>query len=522
MPSPIPRTLEPLIETLSRTHKRRDEEQTITVNEAIGALAFYYEKIRTVIEYQDEHLLRQNAIRRILGRRRLLNSDPKELADALLRELIRSRYLPNSTLPQRVIGEVTTILSFYFSVMEILKQRKKMRSKDYDILLALASCAIDEHLAPLISEEALVSLMYATVESLANTPSGVASDALRKNQLSIATYRVLLRPDIMRLRYYLLKQTAAFWKDGSGDAGTASQEYIRIMPNIDGAIRHPLNRRFLAILRRYRLPFVALHAVLKRDLSLASDPKKLEKEIASFCVGLYASQKKRLRSRTIHAFLYILLTKMLLGFAVEIPYDKYVLHELKKLPLFINALFPPALLAFLILTVRFPTSSNTDLIVQGIREILEPNRQREVFVFKNDVRRRKNPILSFFFQLLYVVLFGLSFGLLVWALEELEFSLVSGGIFFIFFSLIMFFGMSLRRSIQELTIRPLKTNFLISFLDQFFLPVLAVGRWLTFNIPRINVLVFLFDIIIETPFQALIEITEEWFAFLKEKKEEME
>jgi hypothetical protein len=270
------------------------------------------------------------------------------------------------------------------------------------------------------------------------------------------------------------------------------------------------------------LPFIALHAVLKRSHGIIEKKDELGKEIRAFCDKLIAAQKKRLRVRTLHAFLYILLTKMLLGFAVEIPYDVFILGEFRRMPFLVNALFPPFLLAFLILTVRYPTGKNTDRIVQAVHEIVDESLESDVFLLKPESPRRKHPILSFIFQLLYITFLGLSFGFLIFALGSLGFSVVSGFIFLVFFCLIMFFGMSLRRSIQELTILPLKTHFIISFFDQFFLPFLHVGRWLTFNIPKINVLVFLFDILIEMPFQALIEITEEWFAFLKEKKEEMQ
>ena len=62
----------------------------------------------------------------------------------------------------------------------------------------------------------------------------------------------------------------------------------------------------------------------------------------------------------------------------------------------------------------------------------------------------------------------------------------------------------------------------MTVIESLFLPIVSVGRWLSFNISRINIFVFIFDVLIELPLQALLEITEEWFAFLKEKKEEID
>ena len=232
---------------LKNSIKKQSDEPTITVNDAVGVLAFYYEKIRNVIEYQDEHLLRQNAIRRILSRRRILSSDPKELAESLLLELVRSRYLPNNSIPIRTIPEVSSILSFYFNLESALKRESGKKLRDGEMLLSLASCAIDDHLSPMQSEEVLVMAMFTVVESLAESASSTIDETVRTHQLGIAVYRVLLRPDIMRLRYYLLKQTNPIWTVGAPDIEYARDEFVRLFAQIDASIRHPLNKKYLSV-----------------------------------------------------------------------------------------------------------------------------------------------------------------------------------------------------------------------------------------------------------------------------------
>ena len=59
-------------------------------------------------------------------------------------------------------------------------------------------------------------------------------------------------------------------------------------------------------------------------------------------------------------------------------------------------------------------------------------------------------------------------------------------------------------------------------LDFFSLPILRAGQWLSSSISRINIFIFLFDFIIETPFKIFLNILEEWFGFLKEKKDELQ
>ena len=74
-------------------------EPVVRVSEVLGGLARLYEKIRTVVEYKGEHVLRRNAIERIL--KRLIweqgtlrsNIDSARVATALTKELIWARYL---------------------------------------------------------------------------------------------------------------------------------------------------------------------------------------------------------------------------------------------------------------------------------------------------------------------------------------------------------------------------------------------------------------------------------------------
>jgi len=62
------------------------------------------------------------------------------------------------------------------------------------------------------------------------------------------------------------------------------------------------------------------------------------------------------------------------------------------------------------------------------------------------------------------------------------------------------------------------TGFIV---DIFAIPLVRVGYWFSKKLPKINVFIFIFDVILEAPFKAFIEIFEDWIGFLKEKKEEV-
>ncbi len=504
--------------------KGEQGEATITSTEAASFLAFYYEKIRNAMEYQDDHLIRQSAIRRILGRRMIFSLSPSDIAKALVQELVRSRYLSNNTVPVSIVGRVEQILSVYLALLESMKRQRLFTDKRQDWVLHMVSCALDELFIPMDAEEGLVRMMADVLMPAVEKSFAKVDDRIKKGQLAIAAYRILLRPNIFRLNYFLLKQSFPQWSNGSlADTDARAKEIPEVMSRISSAIRYPLNARMQGAFRRFRIAFIVLHSIVKqRGVAILDDPSKLDEQVRKVCEKMYATQKKRLYSRTIRAFIYIFLTKMVVGFAVEIPYDQLTVHHVKLQPLLINLLFPPCVLAAIAFSVRLPGNANTNDIVQAVSEIVYDDTQQKVFVPQKITVRRRGMALSVVFNIIYAIISVASIGLLAWILQKFDFNIASGFILFLFLSLVMFFGITLRRLIGDLVILKTRERFFWLFVSQFFDPIMRLGQWLAFRISRINILIYIFDILIELPFQALVDITEEWFTFLKEKKDDLE
>ena len=71
-------------------------------------------------------------------------------------------------------------------------------------------------------------------------------------------------------------------------------------------------------------------------------------------------------------------------------------------------------------------------------------------------------------------------------------------------------------------IKDRKENLGSLFFDFFFMPVIQVGRRITLGISQINVLLFMFDFIIETPFKGIFAFFEQWFLFLRTQREKLD
>ncbi|MEX0888076.1 MAG: hypothetical protein WDZ67_01740, partial [Patescibacteria group bacterium] len=76
------------------------EGPRLKVPHAVSSLASLYEKVRTAMEYNEPHLFRRASAERILSRRLRAESNSKLVAEGLLKELIRARYLQNDFYPE--------------------------------------------------------------------------------------------------------------------------------------------------------------------------------------------------------------------------------------------------------------------------------------------------------------------------------------------------------------------------------------------------------------------------------------
>ncbi|OGL63997.1 hypothetical protein A2839_03940 [Candidatus Uhrbacteria bacterium RIFCSPHIGHO2_01_FULL_47_10] len=184
-----------------------------------------------------------------------------------------------------------------------------------------------------------------------------------------------------------------------------------------------------------------------------------------------------------------------------------------------NILFPPFLLALIGLSVRIPEKKNTADILDELHAFLGMG-EETTFVFKQK-NQRAFGVLWWIFHTLYAVAFFGVTALIVSFLRQFGFNSLSTGFFIFFLSLVAYFGIRIRNTRRELLLIENHRGFFLILGDILFLPIVRVGRWISMRAPRVNIFLFFFDFIIEAPFKALVEIIENWLAFLREKREEI-
>jgi hypothetical protein len=233
----------------------------------------------------------------------------------------------------------------------------------------------------------------------------------------------------------------------------------------------------------------------------------------------YQENRSRLRRTAIRAVFFILLTKMLVAFAIEVPYARWVLGEIDWNALIINLILPPAILMIASFSIRMPgEESNFSKLLIEFNRLLSDSAE-PLGVLK--VRKPREFAAQVSIAVLYAINFAITFGILFWIVNALHFNPVSAAIFIFFLSIVLFFAIRLRHTANELVAVEDSEHWLRQVFDFLTFPIVEVGRMLSLGFRSFNVAVLLFDYFIEAPFHSFVGMMEEWFSFLRERKESL-
>lgn len=503
------------------------DKSKITVDQVVSNLAYVYEKLRNVIDFKEERLLRKNAIERILKRRLGMGGTTENISGPLIKELIRAGYLENNAIPEFKISETKKIIDKYIRLVNLVYQRKtKLEQKMvFQWFFGMAAVEIDQILVYQGIDEALMAAMEEVVKKSVVLERIKISDEERDLQFFLAIRRTFARSDESMIDYALWIRSFPEWIDPSNELYDEFTRNIEdIYYRLETEKNHSLAEKLRSLMKRYSVLFNILEDVINEDPEKSSEilrnPDFFEEAVVAACDEKYSFTRKRLRRSAVRAIIYIFITKMLLAIVLEWPIDYYVLQHKNILPIAINSVFHPLFMFLIILTIRPPKQENTKRIVSGLKMIVYENGATKT---PNRIRAdaQRGRVSVFLYSFFYIALFALSFGFIIYGLSKLEFSFVSVAIFLFFLSTITFFAIRLRQTATELVIIKKRQGVISFILDIFSIPLLRVGYWFSLKLPKINVFVFIFDVILEAPFKAFIEIFEDWIGFLREKKEEM-
>lgn len=516
--SPLARAL---LESLQKT-ETKDHHNKIVVNSLVSKVASWYEKLRNAMDYREEEVILRAAIERILKRRILLGGNGKKIAEPLVRELVWARYFPDESVSETLVGRIEKKITLYMQFRDMVTEKKILKeSQASEWMYHLLSSDIEYMLNPLKEREIVCNFMYQVMRK--NIFISDDTDQNRDVQVFIAVRRAFSKDDLPFLRFHLFTQ---FFNEEMNDSSYAGiiEKFPTCYKEIQQQLSYPRKDRIYSYVKSKTGAFLILDDLL--DIykggfnDLYEKKEEFEKAVLEVCQVRYSNISGKIRRAVIRSVIFILLTKVFFAFSIEGTFESLFYGSVSWKSIALNTTIPPLLMVVAAFFLRSPKRDNSQKILQYLRIVLSqehPNFENPLSIKKVPDKR---PFLNAIFTTLWLLTFLVSFGALVYVLTLLHFNPISQGIFLFFVAIVSFLTYRISLTSNEYTVDP-RQGVMGPVFDFFFMPVVRVGQHLTEGISQINVLLFIFDFIIETPFKGIFGFIEQLFFFLKAKREEL-
>ena len=489
-------------------------EEMVEVLPATQRVAFAYERFRNTLEPDEQDILRRRAIHRILERRLEETTPPQATAEALLQELIRAHYIEPVT--KRFAAEVAHLL---YRAQLI---RNGLAEEQDAWFLQLVAVTLDRKLYPRQREEALVRLMYQDTFPRIAWADDLVEESQQAIQLYIACHRALFEADNFEIAYHYFVHHFPKWLAGdisTEEAASITRELPALHAKVLEYVNHPARDRLARFLLPVAVPYRIVRMISKRPEALNS-ADLLEQTTRKAVTALHRKLRGRMNRRAWHSILFLFFTKTVVAGVIEIPYEVFLLRQFHLLALTVNIGFHPILLFFLATTVRLPGASNTNKIVEFVHKIVTNDSPLPTVVIRRS--HRYGRITWTFFGIIYAILLLTIFWAMFSILEQFDFSLVAMFIFVMFLGLVTFLAIRIRRSLNRIRVLSGSESTITTLIGFLSLPILEFGRWLAKKVRDWNIFLIIMDRVLEAPFKFLIDVLEEWFIFVRERRDEIQ
>lgn len=506
-----------VIEKLAATTNRPIAKGAgLKVDKRLSRYIEKYEKLRNIVGFHDEHVWRRYAIERIIKRLMLLGSSDTPRAEALLQELVLAEYIAESDVTEAVVKKVEGVIAKYLAAQEFVGFEGAMsRTSAREWLFSLMAVEIEDMLGLIEHERVLVYAMRRELSSRLSFPKFAITKEQEHCFLLIAASRTLLKADPSLIAYFFIYEWHPAWFSGNVEKETVD-DLLALHAQIRSYERHPLFQEVLRAVKPYAVIFLVIDEVIKK---YKGDFHDFTAECGAVLQNMYAHLTRKVKRQIWYSFLYLLATKLILVFILEVPYER-----LRGLPIDytnagINLIFPIALLLVLTLGTRVGGAMNTKYVIQEAENIVRAHQSGLDGVVP--LPRERSILLAFVFHSMFFAMYILIYGAIVYALNRLHFNIVSGALFVIFTTLVTYLAIRIRLTAERFRVVSRARSVGREILSFFALPILASGKWIVGKFSRYNLIIMIFDLLFEAPYKTIIFLFRDFSDYAREMRERM-
>ncbi|MBN2016085.1 hypothetical protein JW766_04600 [Candidatus Dojkabacteria bacterium] len=512
----------------------------IHVDELASRIAVFYERIRRIIDWKEEHLIRRFAIERVLKRSMLsqisgisiisgLNA--AKMAEPLVMELIRNGYFGNAKISKLKIPFVQKALEKYIYILRNgsptrnpFSFRIKRKVQFYNWILSIAACEIEEILDPPFFDSLLINFMtYRINERINILPENAIASDKKFYQTYIAVHRTLFNFEPAIITYHLIRGKYPQW---TNEPENLIEEFTK---NID-QIWHDLEKElvdkysghFYKICEQYDTVYLVIGDILKGFKDNPNDIEETLKDrtkLKSRIQEVYDERLSTLRKRVYRSAVYSTLSIFLAGavslFIIEVPIAKLVYGSFSLLAILVDILIPTIFMFVLVSLIRLPSKKNFDRVVEEVSKIVYETSGTDMYEVM--LVKQKGLFKNCIFGIVFLLIGGLSLGLMYWLFKLANIPWTSIYIDTINIAVIVFAAYVIRQRAREMTVED-SSNFLEFIIDVLSIPIAKIGQWFAVKWQEYNFVSVFFTALIDIPIVKIVQIFEEWRTFLKERR----
>ncbi len=524
----------------------------IFVDEIATKVAQFYESVRRVIDWKEEHLVRRAVIDRVLKRKFvsklygisiLPDVNPEEAAEPFVMELVRTGYFPNGKIAREKIYEIQKLLTKYLYILnnariekvdtesgnkKEIKAKTKERVNFYNWVISIASCEIEEVLDPPLRETALLDLMTrCLLDRIKVIPAEEISEEDKYIQTYISVHKTLFNLDEPIISFHVLRYKYPEFCDShlENSLPEFADKIFEVRKEIEGYLNYPKASEFYVVADKYDAPYLLIGDAMNR---LADNIDEIDRKVLdkpSFLSSIEVSYKERLatlKKRLSKLAIFSTLSIFVAGFAslliFEIPIAKLVRGYFSPWAIAADLGIPTALMFILVWMIKPPSDDNLDVAKNEVEKIVY--KSDELDVYEIELKKKSRKFMDIVFAFFYTIGGLLSLCAIFWVFKLANVPWTSMYIDTVNVAMIVASAMVIRRRSKEITVVE-KANMVEFFLDFFSIPLAKIGNWFSEKWREYNVVSAFFTALIDLPFSTFVAAIEGWRNFIKEKRIEI-
>lgn len=515
----------------------KGEISTLHVDEIASKFAYFYERVRKIVDWKEDNLLKRSAIQRILKRslvgeistiKSIFKVNQDKIAENLILELIRGGHLQNDKIAESKIIEIQDIVAKYIYFIKNIPPDnsllKKKKINFFDWIMETAACEIEDALSPSIKEKLLIDAMAILMNDRTRVSKEInITEEQKLTQVYIAVQRALFDLDDDIISYHLLKHKYQDWTDPTQDFIKAmAPKMFLIWENIESELNHPLAKNFAYFCEKNDPIFTIFGDILdnyKKDPAKISeifaDKDKLKKQITEFYGKRSRTLKKRLSKIAIFSSLSVFVSNWASFFIVEVPVALLFFERFNTLATIVDFLLPTIVMFLLVIIIHLPPKSNLNKLIELSNSFVYKDEEKQIYEIRPT--KRIKPFTIFVITIFYIAAAIAFFGSIAWMFHIAHIPVSSVILDTMTIALNVFAALIVRNKARELTVED-KSTFWEFLLDTISIPVAQVGSWFARKWKEYNVVAVFFNAVIELPFVTVIGFIEDWRSFLRDKK----